>query len=221
MNINKSEKEVDFEINQLLGKIRNLNNIDLYICTENNGCGCLVVGLSAYDVYMNDGHGCHYDERSLELEEILKGEKVFKNPKISLKEKNNKFDELYSKYGVSESRLYKSGDYDGTINENCLKIKNKKFGQIWEKTDEVLNYHFRNLKDKPKIGFQAKKDYLKYLKKKCQGFLDREVWVGLSGIPYIIDNWVVNDGWTSYDGDDQFKMNSFCSTANDFIENYF
>lgn len=173
---------------------------------------------------MHDGHGCHREERSLKLEEVLQKEKIFKNPKTSLKEKNDKFDELYSKHGVSESRLYKSGDLmeDVTLKEACLKVEKKKFGEIWEKSDEVLNYHFRNLKKKPtKASLEQKGDYFKYLKTKCQRFLDRKVWVHLGGKICIADKWIVNDGFGHYDADDYSKMSSFCSTTNDFLENYF
>ncbi len=265
MRINnaKLEKEircVEKKIKLVLGKIENLPKIELYKCTE-NGCGCFNISADAYEAYMGKGHGCHPPERSIRLVEELKKEKIFSSgvsgedsDKVSLVKKNTKFMELYSKYGISKSRLFEEeDDGDTPVEDFCLKITKLYFGEkgMWEGAEDVLKYHFRNLKPElvfdldstlPKRGtyqnqvnreaykaeylpkiLKAKRKYLKYLIRKCASFLEREVWWGIGDDgTCILDNFVVIDGFQNYDSDfGPSAMESCCSDQNNFLKNYF
>ena len=257
MRINnaKLEKEircVEKKIKLVLGKIENLPKIELYKCTE-NGCGCFNISADAYEAYMGKGHGCHPPERSIRLVGELKKEKIFSSD-VSLEKKNAKFMELYDKYGIGKSKLFEEeNDIDTPVEDFCLEITKLRFGEkgMWEGAEDVLKYHFRNLKPElvfdldstlPKRGtyqnqvnreaykaeylpkiLKLKRKYLKYLIRKCASFLEREVWWEIDdGGTYILDNFVVIDGFQNHDSDfDPDTIDGCCSDQNYFLKNYF
>jgi len=165
------------------------------------------VSENAYEAYMDDSFTIA--ERFLALEEVLLTMgNFFSNPKVSLKQKNSEFEKLYAKYGIHESRLYKSGDLkdDTKIEDACLRVEKKKFGQIWEQADKVFDHHFRNLPPNPSKA---------YLQKKWKGFLDRQVGCSQG----YLDDWLVIEG--RYNDSDYYStLSSACCCSNNFLENY-
>lgn len=206
-SIERQIYEVSERIDHVLKRILDLSKVKLYVCEENSGCGCQNISENAYEAYMHEGHGCHSNGRSLPLIDALEKESIFQDLYSSTKEKNVKFMELYSKYGIGESKNLDDPDYDDlTVEEACLKIRKLTLEEIWQNADKVLKYHFRNLKPKPKCdvnlaalpvkktelnlvnrrlyeklflekSLKIKKNYLKYLERKWKGFLKRKVWI--------------------------------------------
>lgn len=250
-SIERQIYEVSERIDHVLKRILDLSKVELYVCEENSGCGCQNISENAYEAYMHEGHGCHSDERSLPLVDALEKEPIFHDLYSSTREKNAKFIKLYSKYGIGESKMFNDPDYDDlTVEEASLKIRKLTFEGIWQNSDKVLKYHFRNLKPKPKCdmnlaalpvkktelnlvnrrlyeksffekSLKIKKNYLKYLERKWKGFLEREVWIDtMNGLLFIMDNFVMIDGHSNCLAEFGDTVGGFCTSSNDFLKNY-
>lgn len=172
----KHDEQLNDNIDRLLTKIDALKSTPLYKFTSMSApCGCYVVDVDAYKAYMGDFHGCHDEDRCIEFTKMINnpsGEfmSVYNNPKLSIDEKNAKFMELYNSYGTSgTTRSYEELKAAGNLNEDMplkdfhLLLKIGTIGQIWPNADQVLEYHFRNLKAK-----SVSQQYFNYLQNKCK-----------------------------------------------------
>lgn len=228
-----NSKTIQTNVDYIIEKIHKLNSLVLYQFMDRE-CGCCTVGECAYQTYMHDGHGCHKQGRCINFEKILNdpnGEfmKIYRDPNTTLNEKNRVFMTLYKKHGTSgETLFYKelketdNLDEDYALSEFHLKMTVGTLGELWENADRVVNYHFRHLKKKSSV---KNENFLKYLINKCKGLLNREVWYDIDGVYQIIDNFIVIDGqyprYKYWEDCSEYDFKDACSTANDFLTNYF